>query len=257
MSDYLAGLSTGERARLQKTGPPEWLEPMLATLTQERFSGENWIFERKLDGERCLVFRDGDAVRLMSRNQKELNQHYPELIAAIGRQEARQFIADGEIVAFASNLTSFARLQQRMHLTDPADIRQSNVAVYLYLFDLLYLTGYNLTDLPLRRRKVLLKKAVSFADPLRFVNHRNTAGEAYFKEACRKGWEGIIAKQADAGYVPARSKKWLKFKCVNQQELVIGGFTEPHGQRIGFGALLVGFLLGIAIITRFWTRAWR
>jgi bifunctional non-homologous end joining protein LigD len=244
MNDFLASLSDEERAQLRQSNHPEWREPMLATLTDERFSDDNWIFERKLDGERCMTIRDGDEVRLMSRNRKELNGQYPELVAVIGRQKESRFILDGEIVAFEGNLTSFSRLQQRMHLTDPEEVRQSQVAVYYYLFDLLYLAGYDLTGLPLRRRKVLLKKALSFEDPLRFLNHRNADGEAYFNEACRKRWEGIIAKQAEADYVHARSRKWLKFKCVNQQELVIGGFTEPQGERIGFGALLVGYYAG-------------
>jgi ATP-dependent DNA ligase len=108
--------------------------------------------------------------------------------------------------------------------------------------------GYDVTQVGLRDRKSLLKRAFSFEDPLRWVPHRNTDGKAFFEEACQKGWEGIIAKQADSPYVHSRSKKWLKFKCVNRQEFVIGGYTDPQGERIGFGALLLGYYEGDDLI---------
>jgi bifunctional non-homologous end joining protein LigD len=128
-----------------------------------------------------------------------------------------------------------------MHLTDPQEIKNSKVPVFYYLFDILYFDGYNLTKLELRSRKSILKSAISFKDPLRFMTHRIHDGEAFHKEACNKGWEGLIAKDAGSAYVHGRSKKWLKFKCVSQQEFVIGGYTEPKGERIGFGALLIGY----------------
>lgn len=220
---------------------PDWTAPMLATLTDERFSSPDWLYERKLDGERCLVFRDADGARLLSRNQKELNNTYPELVTPLENACDRRFIADGEIVAFDGNLTSFSRLQQRIGITDPEQARATDVAVILYLFDLLYLDHWNLDELSLRRRKALLRSELVFDDPLRFTAHRNEDGEAFFAEACRKGWEGLIAKRADAPYHHGRSRDWLKFKCVNQQELVIVGFTDPRGSRHGFGALLLGY----------------
>jgi DNA ligase D-like protein (predicted ligase) len=116
-----------------------------------------------------------------------------------------------------------------------------SAAVYYYLFDLLYVEGYDITKLELRHRKSLLKKAFKFSTRLRFTPHRNEEGEKYHRQACKKGWEGLIAKAADSPYVHSRSKNWLKFKCVNRQEFVIGGFTDPQGQRIGFGALLIGY----------------
>lgn len=115
------------------------------------------------------------------------------------------------------------------------------MAVYYYLFDLLHWEGYDLTELPLRTRKSLLKGLLNFADPIRFTSHRNEAGEAYLKEACGKGWEGLIAKRAGAPYRSQRSRDWLKFKCGRRQELVVVGYTEPSGSRVGFGALLVGY----------------
>jgi DNA ligase D-like protein (predicted ligase) len=234
----LKKLTPEVREKLRRKKHPRWMSPMLATLTKKRFSDPGWIYERKLDGERCLVFRKGSEIRLMSRNKKKINVQYPELVEALERQKTADFVADGEVVAFEGRVTSFSRLQARMHVEEA---RESRVAVYYYLFDLLFLEGHDLTGLELRHRKGLLKKILDYQDPLRFLPHRNERGEAYYKEACRKGWEGIIAKDAAAGYVHKRSRKWLKFKCVHRQEFVIGGYTEPHGERIGFGALLIGY----------------
>ncbi|MGD8822730.1 MAG: non-homologous end-joining DNA ligase [Anaerolineales bacterium] len=237
-------LSDDVRKKLIEKKQPRWIQPMLATLTHDRFSDEDWIYERKFDGERCLVFSAGDDVRLMSRNQKKLNDQYPELVDAFEAQSTSNFIADGEIVTFDGKVTSFSRLQERMHIHNPDEARKSKVPVYIYLFDMPYLEGHDLSQLPLRARKKLLKKAFDYKDPLRFTEHRNRQGEKYFHEACSKGWEGIIAKKDDAEYVHSRSKNWLKFKCVAEQEFVVGGYTEPNGKRIGFGALLVGYYQG-------------
>jgi len=220
---------------------PDWMAPMLAVLTDERFSHPDWIFERKLDGERVLAFRDGDRLRLMTRNRNLVNDTYPELAEALADQPAQDFVADGEVVAFEGDVTSFSRLQGRMQIRDAVKARQSGIAVYLYLFDLLHFDGHDLTGLPLRKRKSLLRSALRFDDPVRFTPHRNAEGEAFFAEACDKGWEGLIAKDARATYSQSRSRHWLKFKCGHGQELVIGGFTEPQGERIGFGALLLGY----------------
>ncbi|MGQ9572225.1 MAG: non-homologous end-joining DNA ligase [Dehalococcoidia bacterium] len=244
MTSALDSLSRQARERLRKREQPSWTAPMLATLTHDYFSDPGWIFERKLYGERCLAFRKGKEVRLLSRNRKELNDTYPELVEALREQEADDFIVDGEIVAFEGNRTSFSRLQQRMELRDPEEAVKTGVAVYYYLFDLLYLDGHDTTQLDLRDRKMLLKRVLSFKEPLRFTAHRNTKGEAYHEEACRKGWEGIIAKRADSKYVHSRSRDWLKFKCVNEQEFVVGGYTDPKGSRVGFGAVLIGYYEG-------------
>ena len=241
MSDWFDALSDAERAQLEEGEPPKSAQPMLAVLTDERFSDPSWIFERKLDGERALGRRAGRSTRLVSRNDQELGDSYPELIDALAAQRCSDFLVDGEIVAFDGNVSSFSRLQQRMNVKDPDEARASPVAVYYYVFDLLYLDGRQLECLPLRARKKLLKRAITFDGPLRYTQHRNAEGEAYFEEACRKGWEGVIAKRADGPYRHTRSRDWLKFKCAHGQELVIGGFTEPHGSRVGFGALLVGY----------------
>lgn len=214
---------------------------MLATLTEERFSREGWLFEPKLDGERCLVFRRGRALHLYSRNRKRLNEKYPEVVAACQRQEPAAFIADGELVTFEDGVTSFAKLQQRMHVERPTPDLLRGVPVWLYLFDLLYVGHYDTRQVPLRYRTDLLRNALAFRDALRFTEDRETEGEAYYREACARGWEGIIAKNGDSVYVSRRTRDWLKFKCTKEQEFAIGGYTDPRGERIGFGALLVGY----------------
>jgi DNA ligase D-like protein (predicted ligase) len=213
---------------------------MFATLTERRFSSESWLFERKLDGMRALAVRDGGPPQLWSRNERRLDDRFPELIEALGELGGPRFTADGEIVAFDGKMTSFARLQPRIHLTGAARIAATGVEVFYYLFDLLSFEGQDLTRLPLRERKRILRSAFTYRDPLRYTTHRNTEGEMFFEDACERGWEGLIAKRADSRYRPGRSKAWLKFKCVRDQEFVVGGFTDPQGSRPGFGALLVG-----------------
>lgn len=240
MKPPLATLPAEARRRLVKRKQPTWASPMLATLTDEAFSDERWIFERKLDGVRCLAFRAGDRVRLFSRNRKDQNRTYPELVQAMAAQEAEDFIVDGEIVAFEGKVTSFSRLQRRMKITDPVKAQRVDVAIFYYLFDILHLDGHDTSRVPLRERKALLKRAIDFERPLRFSDHRDADGEAYLEEACSKGWEGLIAKRADGAYVHGRSRDWLKLKCVARQEFVVGGWTDPRGERVSLGALLVG-----------------
>lgn len=193
MRDPVAGLSSEAVKRLAKAPQPSWTAPMLATLTEKRFSDREWIFEPKFDGQRCLAFRTGSRVRLMSRNRLGLNDHYPELADGLSAQEADDFIVDGEIVAFEGNRTSFAKLQRRMQVRDPEKARRTGVPVHLYLFDVLYLNGHDITALPLRQRKAALRTLLSFREPIRFTPHRNAEGEAYWRDACQKGWEGVIA----------------------------------------------------------------
>ncbi len=238
MSKLLDDIPKDFKSEVKKKNQPDWISPMLATLTDKRFSDKDWIYERKLDGERCLVFKKGKEVNLMSRNKKKLNKIYPELLEALENQKY-DFIVDGEIVAFENNKTSFSKLQQRMH--DKQKKSGSKIKVFYYIFDILHIDDYAISKMPLKERKKILHKTLKFSDPVRYSAHITEDGKAHYKEACQKGWEGIIAKDALAGYVHSRSKKWLKFKCENRQELVIAGYTEPQGERIGFGALLIGF----------------
>jgi len=241
MADPFASLDDDARSRLRERSRPDWVQPTLAVLHDEPFSDPDWIYERKLDGVRTLVFRGGKDVRLRSRNRKGQNAAFPELVEAVAKQPCRDFVADGEIVAFRGGVTSFSRLQARIGLTSADDARESGVAVYLYLFDLLHIEGRDVRRLPLRQRKALLRRMLSPSNRVRYTPHRNEHGERYLKEACDKGWEGLIAKDAGSAYAGKRSRTWLKLKCSHGQELVIGGFTDPKGSRSHFGALLVGY----------------
>ena len=209
------------------------IEPMKAVLSDRPFSDPDWIFERKLDGIRCLAIRDGSRVSLMSRTARRMNNQFPELVRALEEEPSGDFTLDGEIVAFEDGVTSFARLQQRA---------RERVPVFLYVFDLPRHDGEDLRPLPLRERKARLRRALDFHGAIRFNPHRNGEhGEELYREACEKGLEGVIAKRADSPYAGGRSRDWLKLKCHAEQELVIGGFTAPKGSRTEFGALLVGY----------------
>jgi bifunctional non-homologous end joining protein LigD len=240
----LAGLPDSVRAALRDEPVPDWLAPTLATLTEKRFSDPAWIFEPKFDGMRCLAFRDGDRVRLLSRNRQSLNGTYPELVDALAAQRTSRFVVDGEVVALEGRRTSFSRLQGRLGITDPEVARASQIRVYYYLFDLLHLDGKCTTDIPLTWRKRLLRNAIDFGDPLRNTPHRVEDGIAAYRAACQRGDEGVIAKLADSKYDGRRSPSWLKFKCVRNQEFVVGGYTAPKGSRIELGALLIGYYDG-------------
>jgi bifunctional non-homologous end joining protein LigD len=223
---------------------PDWVEPELATLTRDRFSDPAWIYERKFDGERCLAYRDGRRLRLMTRNRQQVNSTYQELEEALHAQGGDNFVVDGEVVAFVGRATSFSQLQQRLGVRHPDEELRRKVPVYYYLFDVMYADGADVRHLPLRDRKRILRRLLAFTGPLRFATHRNTDGEAYFAQACHNGWEGLIAKRADAPYRAGRGHDWLKFKCLNSQEFVIGGYTDPQRSRHGFGALLLGYYDG-------------
>ncbi len=240
----LAGLPDSVRAALHDEPVPDWRAPTLATLTERRFSDPRWIFERKFDGMRCLAFRDGDRVRLLSRNRQPLNGTYPELVDALAAQHTTRFVVDGEVVAFEGRRTSFARLQGRLGITDPKVARASQIRIFYYLFDLLHLDGKSTTDLPLIWRKRLLRNAIQFIGPLRYTPHRVEDGVAAYRAACERGDEGVIAKLADSTYEGRRSTNWLKFKCVRDQEFVVVGYTGPKGSRVGLGALLLGYYEG-------------
>jgi ATP-dependent DNA ligase len=196
-----------------KTPPfPEWVVPMAATLTQDRFTGPEWIFERKLDGIRMLAFKNGSDVKLYSRNQ--LPQLYPSVAEAIARLPVHDVILDGE----AS--------------WDPS----SRVAYHV--FDILWLEGRSVMQLPLDERRTLLQKLPMRA-PLAHVPEVKDSKP--WERACSEGWEGVVAKLRTSAYEHRRSPNWLKMKCEASQELVVGGFTDPQGSRVGLGALLVGY----------------
>lgn len=198
---------------------PDWLEPMAATLTQERFAQPGWVFERKLDGIRLLAFKRGGTVRLLSRNQLPQDAAYPGVVDAVRDLPVDDVILDGEATGVWGH--------------------QGETAYHV--FDIPWLNGRDLTGLPLRERRTALER-LPFAPPLRLVERVHDA--APWERACREGWEGVIAKQEDSRYEHRRSRSWLKMKCEASQELVVGGFTAPRGSRAGLGALLVGYFEG-------------
>ncbi|HLS63010.1 MAG TPA: non-homologous end-joining DNA ligase [Ruania sp.] len=215
-------------------------QPALATLSHERFWADGWIYERKLDGQRCLAVREGGSARLYSRSGHDASTAFPEVADALTGAGA-DFIVDGEVVAFSGSRTSFARLQPRIHVSDARRARATGVAVYYYVFDLLSLDGQDVRDETLTERKRRLRTLLQWTDPVRWTPHRRNAGEEYFGQICGRGWEGLIAKRTDAAYARGRTKDWLKFKCEAGQELVVVGWTEPEGSRVALGALLLGY----------------
>jgi bifunctional non-homologous end joining protein LigD len=220
---------------------PAWVQPQLATLTKDRFSDPEWLFERKLDGERLLAFRDGGRVRLLTRNDRDVTTTFPEVTGALEAQAADGFVVDGEVVAFRDGETSFSALQQRLGVIHPEPGLIADFPVFYYIFDVLFTGDRDARGLPQRERKETLRQLLNFTGPLRYTEHRAGDGEAFYRQACKDGWEGLIAKRADAPYSGGRVRDWLKFKCISAQELVIGGYTDPRGSRQGLGALLVGY----------------
>jgi len=189
---------------------PAWLEPMAATLTQERFAGDDWLFEKKYDGIRLLAYKRGKDIKLYSRNR--LLQHLPAIEKAIAAIPADELILDGEVAWDGES--------------------------GYHVFDLLWLNGENTTTLPLEERRALLK-TLTFTTPMRRVDLLKD--DEPWERARREGWEGVIAKRRGSPYEHRRSKLWLKMKIEASQELVVGGFTDPQGARVGLGALLVGY----------------
>ena len=195
---------------------PEWMEPMAATLTEERFTGPEWIFERKLDGIRLLAFKRGSDVRLLSRNRLRLNASYPGVVDAIASLPVDEVILDGEATG--------------------AWGRAGRVAYHV--FDILWIDGRDVTSVPFEARRALLRD-LPLGAPMQRVASLDDPRP--WERACAEGCEGVIAKRRDSKYEHRRSPHWLKMKCEATQELVVGGFTDPQGRRVGLGALLVGY----------------
>ena len=188
---------------------PEWITPMAATLTDKRFTGPEWVFERKFDGIRLLAFKQGGDVRLLSRSR--LPQHIPAVADAVARLPPEDLILDGELI-------------------------WRGRAMY-HVFDVMWLSGRDVTSLPLDERRALLE-TLPLSPPLQIVE--SLGDDAPWLRACREGWEGVIAKRRDSRYEQRRSPHWLKMKCELTGDFIVGGFTDPQGSRVGLGALLVG-----------------
>jgi bifunctional non-homologous end joining protein LigD len=220
---------------------------MLCTLVDSAFDSPEWAFEPKFDGLRVLARFDGGGVTLMSRNSKPQESRFPEIVEGLRRTLRRPAIIDGEVVCLdAAGKTSFRELQQRFHLDDAGEIRRriGRHPAFLYAFDVLYLDRFDVTGLPLSRRRALLEEAVAWSDRIRLTASVPAKGIEQWRRACEASEEGIVGKRLDSRYVPGRSDAWVKIKCIGRQEFVIAGWTDPQRSRIGLGALLVGYYEG-------------
>jgi bifunctional non-homologous end joining protein LigD len=220
------------------------LRPMLATPVAEPFSRAGWVFEPKLDGVRTLAFVRGGNVDLRSRRGNVMTVQYPEVVAGLASQ-AHEMVVDGEIVAVnEAGAPDFQELQARINLSKPAEVERAaaETPVYLYVFDIVYLDGFDLRAVPLIERKAMLRLAITPGPHVRLVDHERD-GEMLFEAATRIGFEGVVGKRETSMYEPGvRTHSWLKVKGVNEQEFVVGGFTEGEGSRAKtFGGILVGY----------------
>jgi len=230
-----AGVDPADVEGARKRPAPKAIRPQLATLTADPPTGEEWLHELKFDGYRVIVRIDGADAKLITRNGKEWTDRFPDVAAAVTRIRCRTAILDGEVVVLDERgITSFQALQNSL-----AGNRAGEPL--LYVFDLLYLDGWDLTGAPLEARKDVLARLLR--DPparIRYSDHVRGQGRSFFEQACTLGVEGIIAKRADRPYRPGRGREWLKIKCSARQEFVVVGYTDPSGSRVGLGALLLG-----------------
>jgi len=234
------------RERIRSTGAPEGsvdarsIEPMLARVADEPFSAPGWLFELKYDGFRMIGARVHGKPFLRYRRGQEATGSFPEIARTLGRLPYADLVLDGEVVVLdETGKPSFERLQQRVHLTRPRDIEDATVrlAATLFAFDLLACEGFDLRSLPLERRKRLLRDVLPPAGPIRYADHYEDRGEEVFAEVGRLGFEGIVAKRADAPYTSTRSPAWLKIRVDRTGDFAIVGHTRPKGSRQAIGAL--------------------
>jgi bifunctional non-homologous end joining protein LigD len=222
---------------------PAAIEPMMATLVERPPAGPDWLFEVKWDGVRALAFVDHEEVRLQSRSGLNCERQYPELAVIHHQITARQAVLDGEIAVIdPQGVSRFHLIQPRIANTDPnaiAHLVRSTPVVY-FVFDLVYLDGYDLRNVALRERRKALEALIVPNGVLKVSAAFPAAGQEMLEAAREHGLEGIIAKHAASRYESKRSRDWLKIKIVTEQEFVIGGFTEPQGDRDYLGALVVG-----------------
>lgn len=224
---------------------PRTIHPMLATLVEGPFDDEQWLFEIKWDGYRAIGYLQQGQSQLLSRNQNELTGEFPEIAKALAKIPVESAIFDGEIVAVdAQGRSSFSLMQQRTGLKKPGKARGAkdlSVPIVCYVFDLLYLDGYNLMRVPLEQRKELLAQIIPRGDGLlRYSDHHPSEGKRLFDVAQEKGLEGIMAKLRSGMYLQKRTRDWLKIKVSRRQEAVICGYSEPRGSREYFGSLILG-----------------
>ena len=219
-------------------GKPRFVEPMKAKLMEKPPAAGDWIYELKFDGIRLIAIKDREKVSLLSRNQNDLSARFPEIVDAVKNLPTDECVLDGEVVALdEQGRSSFQLLQAR-------EMEGRKSPIYFYVFDLLQLDGKSFVSMPLEARKNVLEKlCASGGDPrIRYSGAIGGDAEHLLREVQRRGLEGIIGKLRNSVYEPdRRSGAWIKLKCVNEQEFVIGGYTPPQGARKYFGAILVGY----------------
>src|SRR6266849_416397 len=221
---------------------PTVIHPMLATIVEHPFDDPEWLFEIKWDGYRAVAFIENGKVRLVSRNQNDLTAQYPELHSLPSFVQAETAILDGEIAALdEQGRASFSLMQQRTGIREAGRRTASrrDIPVLYYVFDLLYLDGYDLRRVSLEQRKQVLAEITNAAGPLRYSDHF-AQGKALFDVAKQKGLEGILAKRRDSIYEERRTQAWLKIKITQTLDCVIGGYTDPEGSRMYFGSIVLG-----------------
>jgi len=224
---------------------PAVIHPMLATLVDDPFSNPEWIFETKWDGFRSICFLRNGKSQFVSRNQIDMTPQYPELAGVAKQIEAKEAILDGEIVALDKDgMPRFQLLQPRVGRKSGLEALRGHGHIVYYVFDLLYLDGFDLMPCPAVERKKVLQTILKPANFIKLSEHIVGDGEAFFKQIEKFHLEGMIAKRADGPYVQKRSRDWLKVKTIQRSEVVIGGYTEPRGSRSHFGALVVGLYRG-------------
>ena len=222
---------------------PSAIEPMTATLAERPPRGEEWLFEVKWDGVRAIAFVEREEVRIQSRSGLRYERQYPELAVIPHHVAASQAVLDGEIAVLdEKGVARFHLIQPRIANNDPhtiAHLVRSTPVVY-FVFDLLYLEGYDLRNVSLSKRRELLQQVITPGAVLRISEAFAGAGEEMLEAARENGLEGIVAKRASSRYESKRSREWVKIKIGSEQEFAIGGFTEPQGGREYFGALVLG-----------------
>jgi bifunctional non-homologous end joining protein LigD len=212
------------------------ITPHLAPSSTTAPEGNEWLHEIKFDGYRMICHIDGDKVRFNTRSGLDWTDRVEPLVHAIQKLALQQAILDGEVVVLAPNgTTSFEALQRSLG-------RHSGKNTLYYVFDILFLDGFDLRGVELQHRKSVLAELLEHAksERIRYVDHIVGNGPAVFLQACRLGVEGIISKRLDRPHRPGRTTDWWKIKCLHTQEFVVGGFTDPEGARVGFGALVLG-----------------
>jgi len=223
---------------------PTAIHPMLASVTEKTFDNPDWLFEIKWDGYRAVSFIADGTVRLVSRNQNDLTPRYPELRELPKFVKAQNAILDGEVVVLdEQGRSSFSLMQQRTGIRAHGRrvAPQQHLPILYYVFDLIYLDGYDLRRVNLEDRKRVLKQILNSSDIVRYSDHYpGEQGTALFEVAKQKGLEGILAKKRNSCYEERRTSEWLKIKITRTIDCVIGGYTDPEGTRQFFGSLVLG-----------------